>query len=286
MSGIAATMEDMTDIADRFLALHTAPDPLLLPNPWDVGSARLLASLGFTALATTSSGAAAAHGLTDGALGVDAAIAHVAAIAGATALPVNADLENGFADDPGEVPATVHRCAAAGAAGASIEDWDPIGERIYDRAHATERIAAAVAAAHGGPARVVLTARAENHIRGHDELDDTVARLTAYAAAGADVVYAPGLTALDDIRRVVDAVDRPVNVLAWPGVPGVAELAAVGVRRISVGGAFAFTAYGALIDAARELRERGTYGYLDAAGRGAAAVRRVFGDAATRSATR
>jgi 2-methylisocitrate lyase-like PEP mutase family enzyme len=264
----------MTTTARRaaaFLALHDAGAPLLLPNPWDAGSAKLLAALGFQALATTSSGFAATLGRADGAVTRDEALAHGAAIAEATELPVSADLENGFADDPGEVAGTVALAAATGLAGCSVEDWS--GTAIYERELAVERVRAAAEAAHGGAVRLVLTARAENHIRGRDDLGDTIARLQAFAQAGADVLYAPGLSDLGDIRRVVSSVDRPVNVLALPGAPSVAELGEAGVSRISVGGGFAYVAMGAVVEAARELREDGTYGFWDTAGAGARAWR-------------
>jgi 2-methylisocitrate lyase-like PEP mutase family enzyme len=266
------------ELAQRFLALHAGDGPLLMPNPWDVGSAKLLAQLGFEALATTSSGIAATLGRVDGSVTRDEALSHAAAIAGATALPVSADLENGFADAPADVAQTVALAVEAGVAGCSIEDFtgDEAGP-IYCLEHAVARIAAAVAAAHAGPVALVLTARAENHIHGVDDLDDTIVRLRAYAAAGADVVYAPGLTALDDIRRVVEAVaPTPLNVLTLPGTPDVAQLAAAGVRRISVGGTFAFAAVAAVQDAARELLEEGTYGYLQRAKAGSALAKRAF----------
>ena len=266
--------------ARRFLDLHAeGGGPLLLPNPWDVGSAKLLATLGFEALATTSSGFAATLGRLDGTVSADEALAHAAAIAAATDLPVSADLENGFADDPAGVAATVRRAIGAGLAGCSIEDFsgDPSGP-IYCLEHAVARVAAAAQAAHEGEARLVLTARAENHVHGIDDVEDTVARLRAYARAGADVLYAPGLARIEDIRRVVAAVaPLPVNVLAYPGAPPVAELAAAGVRRISVGGAFAFAAIDAVAAAARELREDGTYGFLAHAREGSALARRAFG---------
>jgi 2-methylisocitrate lyase-like PEP mutase family enzyme len=251
-----------TDLAARFLALHRPGEPLLLPNPWDVGSARVLASLGFAALATTSSGFAATLGRADGAVTRDQAIAHGGLVAVATPLPVTADLENGFADDPPDVAETVRLAIEAGLAGCSIEDFTGrAADPIYEASLAAERVAAAAEAAHAGPRRLVLTARAENHLHGRDDLADTVARLEAYAEAGADVVYAPGLTRADDIRVVVQAVNRPVNVLALAAAPPVAELAELGVARISVGGSFAFAALGALVEAAQELRTAGTYGY-------------------------
>ncbi len=257
------------DLADRFLALHRPGRPLLLPNPWDLGSARMLASLDFEALATTSSGFAATLGRRDGSVTRDEAVGHAAAIAAATPLPVSADLENGFADEPQGVADTVAAAIAAGLAGCSIEDFTGRGhDPIYDREHAAERVAAAAEAAHAGPRRLVLTARAENLLHGRNDLSDTIGRLQRYAEAGADVLYAPGLTRASDIRDVVFAVDRPVNVLALSGAPTVAELADLGVARISVGGAFAFAALGALIEAARELLTAGTYGYLHSAGLG------------------
>jgi 2-methylisocitrate lyase-like PEP mutase family enzyme len=268
----------VTDRAARFLELHSGERPLLLPNPWDAGSAVLLASLGFEALATTSSGFAATLGRLDGSVTRDEALAHGAAIAAATALPVSADLENGFADDPAGVAETVALAIEAGLAGCSIEDFtgDEDGP-IYCLEHATARIAAAAQAAHSGPAGLVLTARAENHIHGRADLDDTIARLRAYGEAGADVLYAPGLTRIEDIARVVAEVGRPVNVLAFAGLPAVQELAAVGVARISVGGAFAFAAIDAVADAARELRDAGTYGYLERTRAGVTLARRAFG---------
>jgi 2-methylisocitrate lyase-like PEP mutase family enzyme len=251
-----------TDLAARFLAMHRPGEPLLLPNPWDVGSGRVLASLGFAALATTSSGFAATLGQPDGSVTRDQAIAHGGQIAAATPLPVTADMENGYADDPEGVAETVRLAIDAGLAGCSIEDFTGrAGDPIYEASLAAQRVAAAAEAAHSGPRRLVLTARAENHLHGRDDLADTIARLQAYAQAGADVVYAPGLTRADDIRLVVAAVNRPVNVLALAAAPPVAELAELGVARISVGGSFAFAALGALVEAAQELRTAGTYGY-------------------------
>ena len=266
------------DKAGLFLQLHASDRPLLLPNPWDAGSAKLLEALGFEALATTSSGFAATLGRLDGSVTRDEALAHAAQIAAVTKLPVSADLENGYADAPADVAETVRRASGAGLAGCSIEDFtgDEAGP-IYCLEHAAARIAAAARAAAGA---IVVTARAENHIHGIDDLDDTIARLGAYAEAGADVLYAPGLVRLADIRRVVQAVaPLPLNVLAYPGAPPVAELAAAGVRRISVGGAFAFAAVEAVAEAARELREEGTYGFLERSRRGAALARRSFGAA-------
>jgi 2-methylisocitrate lyase-like PEP mutase family enzyme len=264
----------MSELAERFLDLHRPGDPLLIPNPWDAGSAKLLASLGFEALATTSSGFAATLGRVDNSVSREEALAHSAAIVAATPLPVSADLENGFADDAEGVAETVRGAVDAGLAGCSIEDsTGREDEPLYALEHAAERIAAAAEAAGG---RLVLTARAENFIVGRGDLSDTIARLQAYQDAGADVLYAPRLTGIADIRSLVESVDRPVNVLAWTGLPQVSELAAAGVSRVSVGGWFAFSALGALVEAATELRERGTYGYIDAARGGAAAAARAF----------
>jgi 2-methylisocitrate lyase-like PEP mutase family enzyme len=267
-------MTEQRELAARFLDRHRAAGPLLLPNAWDAGSAAILASLGFEAIATTSSGHAATLGRLDGAVTRDEAIAHAAQLAAAVPVPVSADLEHCFAGDPGGVAQTVAMAIDAGLAGCSIEDWD--GSAILAPALAAERVAAAAAAAHAGPVHLVLTARAENHVRGRDDLDDTIARLQAFERAGADVLYPTGLTALEDIRRVVDAVGAPVNVLVRPDSPNVAQLADAGVARISVGGAFAFAALGALADAAEEFRERGTHSFLDGAARGAAAARDAF----------
>ena len=258
----------------RFLELHRPGQPLLLPNPWDQGAAKILASLGFPALATTSSGFASTLGRLDGSVTLDEALAHAASIVAATDLPVSADLENCFADDPDGVAHTVRLAVETGLAGCSIEDYS--GSRIYDRAEAVDRVAAAAAAARDGG--LVLTARAENYLHGNPDLADTIARLQSYQEAGADVLYAPGLTRIEDIRALLGAVDRPVNVLAMPGVPPVAELAEAGVSRVSVGGAFAFAALGALVDAATELRDKGTYGFQSAAADGRAATRAAFGD--------
>jgi 2-methylisocitrate lyase-like PEP mutase family enzyme len=261
------------EVADRFRALHVPGDPLLLPNPWDVGSARVLAAIGFSALATTSSGFAATLGREDGTITLDDAIGHGAAIAGATELPVSADLENGFAHDPAGVADCIRAAVAAGLAGGSIEDFSGSDDDpIYAIEHATDRVRAAVEAADG---EFVVTARAENYLHGHADLADTIARLQSYQDAGADVLYAPGITVAADIRSVVESLDRPVNVLALSGAPTVAEMAELGVARISVGGAFAFAALGALVDAGRELLDQGTYGFWDRAAIG----RRLADDA-------
>ncbi len=277
-------MSGQADRAERFLALHGGERPLLLPNPWDQGSAKLFASLGFEALATTSSGAAATLGRLDGSMAREDAIASAAAIVAATDLPVSADLENGFADDAVGVAETMRLALDAGLAGASIEDYNGRENApFYDIGTASERVAAAAEMAHGGSVRLVLTARSENHLRGVVDLADTIARLQAYQEAGADVLYAPGLSSLEDIRQVVSSVDLPVNVLAWPGVPSVDELAAVGVRRVSVGGAFAFNALGSAVEAARELLDEGTYGYLERTMVGLQSARSAFDAAAGES---
>ena len=270
-------MSTQIQMAERFLALHRQQQPLLLPNPWDLGSAKLLAWLGFSALATTSGGFAATVGRLDGKVRRDEALAHAAAIVEATDLPVSADLENGFADHPAGVAETVHLAAGAGLAGCSVEDFTGSpGDPIYEPSLAAERVTAAAEVAASGPIRLVLTARAENYLHGRPDLADTIARLQAYQEAGADVLYAPGLTDLADIRQVVTSVDRPVNVLALPGGPTISELAEAGVRRVSVGSAFAFAALGALVEAATELREQGTYGWGGLAAIGRAAARDTF----------
>jgi 2-methylisocitrate lyase-like PEP mutase family enzyme len=264
--------------ADLFRALHEGPEPLLLPNPWDAGSTKLLAWLGFAALATTSSGFAATLGRLDGSVTREEALAHAAELAAATSLPVSADLENAFADEPEGVAETIRMAVRAGLAGCSVEDFTGQPDTpVYDVALAADRVAAAAAAAKADLVQLVLTARAENYLHGRPHLADTIARLQAYQEAGADVLYAPGLTSLDEIRQVVGAVDRPVNVLAMPGGPTIPELAEAGVRRVSVGGSFAFAALGAVVEAARELREDGSYGFLDLARSGRSAVRAAFG---------
>jgi 2-methylisocitrate lyase-like PEP mutase family enzyme len=250
--------------ADRraaFRALHERDRIFLMPNAWDVGSARLLATLGFEALATTSQGFAWAIGKVDQTVTRDELVAHVAELAEATPLPLNVDSERLYPDGPGGVSETVRLLGDAGAAGCSIEDYDPATSKIDEVALATERVATA-AAAKGD---VVLTARCESHLYGGDDIDDTIARLVAYRDAGADAVYAPGLTDLGQITAVVEAVGVPVNVLALPTAPPVAELESAGVRRVSVGSLLAAAAYGALVAGARELLDEGTSTY--AAGR-------------------
>jgi 2-methylisocitrate lyase-like PEP mutase family enzyme len=245
----------------RFKELHAAGRLFVMPNPWYAGSARLLASCGFEALATTSAGLAWSLGRLDGEVTRDELVAHVAGLAAATDLPLNADSERCYPDDPGGVAETVAQLAEAGAAGFSIEDWNPATGSIDPVDAAAERVATAAEAAHRLPEPLVLTGRAENHIHGVDDLDDTIARLIAYRDAGADVVYAPGLSDLDQIATLVAAVGAPVNVLALPSGPSVAELASAGVRRVSTGGALASAAYGALLTGARELQSDGTSQY-------------------------
>jgi 2-methylisocitrate lyase-like PEP mutase family enzyme len=271
-------MVTQAEKARTFQALHRPGEPLLMPNPWDIGSAKLLASLGFQALATTSSGFAATLGREDGSVSRDEALVHAAVIVAATDLPVSADLENAYADSPDGVAETIGLAAEVGLAGASVEDFtgredDP----IYDLRFAAERVAAAAEAAHAGPVRLVLTARAENYLHGRPDLADTIARLQAYQQAGADVLYAPGLRSIEDISQVLREVDRPVNVLAIGGAPTVPELAKAGVSRVSVGGAFAFAALDALVSAATELLDQGSYGYAAASVSGRQAARRAFG---------
>lgn len=249
-----------------------------MPNVWDAGTAKVVGSLGFQALATTSSGHAATLGRLDGAVTRDEVLTHATAIVEATDLPVSADFENGFAHKPAGVAANVTLAAATGLAGCSIEDFAKrTDDPIYDVGLASERIVAAAEAAHAGATRMVLTARAENYLHGRPDLADTIARLQQYQEAGADVLYAPGLTDADDIRRLVSEVDRPVNVIALPNVPTIAELAEIGVARVSVGGTFAWVAIGAVVEAARELLESGTYGFYAAAAPGRSEARAAFG---------
>jgi 2-methylisocitrate lyase-like PEP mutase family enzyme len=236
----------------EFRALHVG-EPFVLPNPWDAGSARVLAALGFKALATTSSGFAFTLGRLDGDVTLDEVIEHAVALDAASELPVTVDLENGYGADPESAARAVARVAEAGAVGGSIEDWDPSG-RIYDLGHATERIAAAAEAARSLAFPFTLTARAENHIHGVTDLDDTIARLQAFEQAGADCLYAPGLRTQAEVRAVCDAVSKPVNVLVLPGLT-LAEIVDGGAQRISVGGALTWVATKAMADAATALRD-------------------------------
>lgn len=251
-----------------FRDLHARAGAFIIPNPWDVGTARLLAHLGFEALATTSAGYAFSVGRRDNTIGREEMMAHVRAIVSATDLPVSADLENGFGDDPETTAETIRMAAVAGLVGGSIEDAtgrpdDP----LYEHARAAERVRAAAEAAHALPFPFTLTGRAENYLVGRPDLNDTIRRLQAYQEAGADVLYAPGLTSKDDIAAVVSAVDRPVNVVM--GLQGVrlslSELSEMGVKRISVGSALSRTALGAFLRAAREMREHGTFEFSNEA---------------------
>ncbi len=269
-------MADSAAKAASFLALHQLERPLLLVNAWDIGSARLLASLGFQALATTSSGYAATLGRLDYRVEREEAVAHAAALVGATELPVSADFEDGFGEDAAAVAETVGLALEVGLAGCSIEDWSSDREQLYDIGEATERVAAAAEVAHAGPTHLVLTARAENYLRGKPDLQDTIGRLQAYQEAGADVLYAPGILRAQDIEVLVAAVGLPVNVLARPGVPTVDELSALGVKRVSVGGALAMVAFGGAVGAATELLTHGTYGFLETSAIGAKAAREAF----------
>jgi 2-methylisocitrate lyase-like PEP mutase family enzyme len=257
-----------SDKARAFRALHQRDGAFIIPNPWDVGSARILAHLGFEALATTSAGFAFSVGQLDNTIGRDRMLAHVADIVAATELPVSADLENGFADDPAGVATTIRLAGATGLAGGSIEDATGRADApIYEFGHAVERVRAAVEAARALPQAFVLTARAENHLVGVQDLKDTIKRLQAYQEAGADVLYAPGIVSEQDIAAVVSSVDRPVNVLmGMAGVPHtLASLSRLGVKRVSVGGALARAALGGLLRAAREMREHGSFTFTNEA---------------------
>ena len=236
--------------SEAFRALHEG-DPFVIPNPWDAGSARMLEALGFDALATTSSGFAFTLGKLDGQVTLDEVAAHVAALDAATELPISVDLENGL---DASAEAAIRAVAAAGAVGGSIEDWDRVERRIYELDRAVERVAAAAEAARELDFPFTFTARAENHIHGHDDLDDTIARLQAFERAGADVLYAPGLRTVDEIRAVCDAVSKPVNVLAFSNL-SFAEIAEAGAQRVSVGGALTWVAVKAAADAAEAMRQ-------------------------------
>ncbi len=276
----------MSDKGAVFRALHEGPGAFIIPNPWDAGSARILAGLGFQALATTSAGMAFALGRRDGGVAREAVLDHCRALVGATALPVSADLEKGFGDSPESAAATVRDAAASGLAGCSIEDFTGRDEApIFDFGQAVERIAAAAEAARALSQDFVLTARAEGFLHGRPDLDDIIKRLQAFEKAGADVLYAPGLPDLDAIQTVCGSVARPVNVLA--GNPktafSLAELAAAGARRISVGGALARLAYGAVQEAALEMLDRGTFRFTERALPQAEVERFMTGDCSSAS---
>ena len=252
-------MADQATKAAAFAALH-AGEPFVIPNPWDAGSARVLEALGFQALATTSSGFAFTLGRRDGSTTLDDAADHAATLANATELPLSVDLENGYGAEPQQAALAVTSAAEAGAVGGSIEDWDPAGH-LYELPHAVERVAAAVEAARGLGWPFMLTARAENHIRGNPDLDDTIARLQAFEEAGADVLYAPGLETTEEIRSVCGAVSKPVNVLARREL-SMAEIVEAGAQRVSVGGALTWTAVNAFSEAATQIRDRGDFSSL------------------------
>jgi 2-methylisocitrate lyase-like PEP mutase family enzyme len=247
--------------ADAFRALHEG-EPFVIPNPWDAGSARMLEALGFQALATTSSGFAFTLAKLDGNVTLDEVAAHVAALDAATELPVSVDLENGYDASADGAAGAIRRVAAAGAVGGSIEDWDRVEQRIYDFDQAVERVSAAATVALELGFPFTFTARAENHIHGRQDLDDTIARLQAFERAGADVLYAPGLKTIDQVQAVCDAVSKPVNVLAVPSLT-LAELADAGAQRVSVGGALTWVAVKAAADAASAMRA-GDFSALDA----------------------
>jgi 2-methylisocitrate lyase-like PEP mutase family enzyme len=248
-----------------FRALHERDKAFIIPNPWDVGTARLLAHLGFEALATTSAGYAFSVGRRDNTIDRDEMMAHVSAIASATDLPVSADLENGYGDDPDTVAQTIKLAADAGLVGGSIEDSFGGDGAVYEIGQAAERIRAAAEVVRSLPFRFALTARAENYLVGRNDLKDTIARLQAYQEAGADVLYAPGLKTKDEIAAVVRSVDRPVNVIM--GLQGVqmslAELSALGVKRVSVGSALSRAALGAFLRGAHEMRDNGTFNFAE-----------------------
>jgi 2-methylisocitrate lyase-like PEP mutase family enzyme len=252
-------MRTQDERGERFRALHEG-DPFVIPNPWDAGSARVLAGLGFQALATTSSAFAFTLGRSDGEVTLDELSAHVTLLAAATELPLSVDLENGFGPAPEDAATAVARAAVAGAVGGSIEDWDPSGH-LYDLDIAAERVAAAADTARTLGFPFTLTARAENHIRGNPDLGDTIARLRAYEQAGADVLYAPGLATAGEIRAVCEAVGKPVNVLALGGLT-FDEIAGAGAQRVSVGGSLAWAGVTAFAAAAEAIRDRGDFSVL------------------------
>ena len=261
-------MSNQKEKGPHFRALHQRDRAFIIPNPWDAGTAKMLALLGFEALATTSAGYAFSAGLQDGAVGRDTMLKHVADIVAATDLPVSADLENGFGDTPEIVAETITLAAAAGLAGCSIEDMSrQPGHPIYEHEHAVDRVHAAAETARSLTFPFTLTARAENFLAGKPDLKDTIKRLQAYQMAGADVLYAPGLTNKEDIATVVKSVDRPVNVVM--GLQGaqltLAELSAIGVRRVSVGSALSRAAFGAFLRAAHEMQDYGTFSFAQEA---------------------
>nr|WP_200985103.1 isocitrate lyase/phosphoenolpyruvate mutase family protein [Rhizobium rhizogenes]QCL09171.1 phosphoenolpyruvate phosphomutase family protein [Rhizobium rhizogenes]QCL09807.1 phosphoenolpyruvate phosphomutase family protein [Rhizobium rhizogenes] len=258
--------EQARDVGAIFRLLHEGPTPFIIPNPWDAGTARILAAMGFPALATTSAGMAFSLGVADGGVSREDALEHCRRIVAATTLPVSADLENGFGDSPERVADTLREAAKTGLAGCSLEDYTSHPENpIYDFSLAEERIAAAVEAKKALPHDFILTARCENFLRGRPNVGDTIKRLQAFERAGADVLYAPGLHDLDVIREICQAISKPVNVvMGMPGVTfGLAELAEAGVKRVSVGSALARLAFGAFVEAAREMKSDGTFQFAN-----------------------
>jgi 2-methylisocitrate lyase-like PEP mutase family enzyme len=251
--------EGQSDKGARFRALHQG-EPFLIPNPWDAGSAKVLEALGFEALASSSSALAFTFGRPDGTATLDEVVEHVRAVDRATELPLSVDLENGYGPEPEDAAQAIARAAEAGAVGGSIEDFDSV-KGLYDIGQATERVAAAAEAARRLDFSFTFTARAENHIRGNPDLDDTIARLRAYEGAGADVLYAPGLRNGEEIRAVCEATELPINVLAFRGLE-MAEIVEAGAQRVSVGGGLAFTAIEAMASAAEAMRDRGDFSSL------------------------
>ncbi len=246
---------------EAFRALHEG-DPFIIPNPWDVGTAKTMVALGFKALATTSGGFAFALGRLDGQVTLDEVVSHTAALAEGTEVPISVDLENGHGDEPEAAAAAITKVAEAGAVGGSIEDFDRV-EKVYGLEQATERVSAAAEAANALDFPFTLTGRAENYLRGNPDIDDTIARLQAYEKAGADVLYAPALGELDDVKAICDAVSAPVNVLARTGWT-MAEVADAGAQRVSVGSRLTWVALAAMVSAAEEMRDEGSFAGLEA----------------------
>jgi 2-methylisocitrate lyase-like PEP mutase family enzyme len=266
--GAGEAMRTQVEKGQAFRALHQRNGAFIIPNPWDIGSARMLAHLGFEALATTSGGYAFSMGQRDYTVGREVVLAHISALAQATDLPLSADLENGFGDAPETAAETIRVAAAAGAVGGSIEDATGQADQpIYEPALAAERVRAAAEMARGLGFPFTLTARAENYLHGRRDLKETIERLQAYQDAGADVLYAPGITSKDEIATLVRSVDRPVNVIVGiPGAPlNMADLSAIGVRRVSLGSGLARAAFASLLSAAREMREQGTFAFAEEA---------------------
>jgi 2-methylisocitrate lyase-like PEP mutase family enzyme len=257
-------LASQADKAERFRVLHES-GTFIMPNPWDAGAAKVLEALGFEALATTSSGFAFTLGYQDGTVTLDEVISHTRLLAEATDLPVSVDLENGYGPDTEQAARAITSAAEAGAVGGSIEDYDRGGE-LYELEHAAERVAAAAEAAKGLDFPFVLTARAENHIRGNPDLDDTIARLQAYERAGADALFAPGLRSAEQVGAICAATSKPLNVLAWPDMP-MEEIAEAGARRISVGGGLTWVAVGAMAAAAERMRDQGDFSSLSSPAR-------------------